>query len=303
MKKKKEKTMTKSEILQTIELRQSTIKDYLSCALMYKYKHVQKIPESSRHSAALHGTAIHSVIRKMHEVSFEIDLEEAYLQALEEAVGESDVPIYWKESRERYLANALEILEGYKSNPLNRNVEVLYCEVPFRVKIHGHLFTGTIDQLRKYPDGTLELIDLKTAKQRPAAAALKNDIQLSLYQYALKYGQLNVDGDWSKENLEIKYASWYFLRAHELYKRATANGKAGEQKGDPLRRSQRTPEDLKVFKKELKHLMNVMLKDWAFPNTNHCCMCSYVDICTNRAEKGYEEILSNEERELIAAIA
>ena len=295
--------MTKSEILSTIELRQSTIKDYLSCALMYSFRHVLKIPESSRHSAALHGTAIHAVIRKMHEVSFEIDLEEDYLQELEKAVNESDVPVYWKESQERYLANALEILEGYRSNPLNREVQVLYCEVPFRVKIHGHLFTGTMDQLRRHPDGTLELIDLKTAKQRPSAAALKNDIQLSLYQYALKYGQLNVDGNWSKQNLEIRFASWYFLRAHEIYKKSTANGKAGDQKGEPLIRSERTPEDMKVFKKELKHLLNVMLKDWSYPNTNHCVMCSYVDVCTSRSEKSYAEMLSKEERELIAAIA
>jgi hypothetical protein len=32
-------------------------------------------------------------------------------------------------------------------------------------------------------------------------------------------------------------------------------------------------------------------------------MCSYVDVCTSRAEKSYAENLSKEERELIAAIA
>ena len=296
--------MTKSEILNTIELRQSSIKDYLNCPLMFRFKHIEKIPETSRHSAALHGTAIHAVIRRMHEESFEIDLEAAYLQALEEAVSESDVPVYWKESRERYLANALEILENYRNTPLNREVIVLYNEVPFRVKVHGQTYTGTIDQVREYLGGIKELVDFKTYKQKPSSAALKNDIQLSLYQYALKYGELFHEGRWIKERMDVDFASIYFLRSHETYKRNCPGGKIGEQKGsDPLLRSKRTPEDLKVFKKELKHLMNVMLKDWAFPNTNHCAMCSYVDICTSRSEKSYAETLSKEERELIAAIA
>ena len=292
--------MTKNEILQTIELRQSTIKDYLSCALMYRFKHIQKILQSSRHSSALHGTSLHKVIHRLHTESWKLDLKQAYLEALDEAIAENDIPVFWKETREKYLDNALEILQGYKDNPQNIETLILFSEVKFRVKIHGHLFTGTIDQIRKNADNTLELVDLKSAKQRPSLAFLVNDIQLSLYQYALKYGELLVDDEWIKPRLTVKYCSWVFLRSYERYKRKCKGGNIGDLKGESLIRTQRNNEGLKVFKKELKNLLNVMLRDWAYPNQNHCQLCGFKEICMSRSQGGYD--LSEEEREQIKDI-
>ncbi len=46
--------MTKSEIAKSIELRQSTIKDYLLCPMMFKYRHIEKLKPSFRNLAAHH---------------------------------------------------------------------------------------------------------------------------------------------------------------------------------------------------------------------------------------------------------
>lgn len=290
--------MTKNEILSTIELRQSTIKDFLNCPLMFRFKHLEQIPESFRHSSALHGTALHKIIHRLHTEDWELPLEEAYMKALDDAVAESNIEIRWKEKPEKYCSNALEILKGYKANPINRVYEILYSEVKFRVKIFGHWFTGTIDQVRRDNHNKLELLDLKSAQQRPNTSFLLNDWQLRLYSYALAYGEIKqANGLWVKPNIFVDYASWYFLRAHEIRKRTTVNGKVGEEKGNPLIRTNRTKEDLKLFKIELKYLLNSMLRDWHFPNPSHCIMCHYSHYCKNRGEQAYD--ISDEDRETI----
>ncbi|MDZ7796971.1 MAG: PD-(D/E)XK nuclease family protein [Candidatus Marinimicrobia bacterium] len=160
------------------------------------------------------------------------------------------------------------------------------------------MFTGTIDQVRRNPDGTIELVDLKSSKQRPPLSYLLNDWQLRLYTYALAYGEIQQANElWVKPQLHVNHASWYFLRAHEVRKRTTANGKAGEQKGDPLIRTKRTSEDLKLFKLELKALLNSMLRDWHYPNPNFCVMCHYQSYCNSRAQGSYD--LSEEEQQII----
>jgi RecB family exonuclease len=289
--------MTKSEILKSIELRQSSIKDYLNCPLMFRFKHIEQIPEAFRCSAMLHGTGLHKVIHRLHTEDWELPLRKSYMDALEEAVAESDVEVRWKETPEKYCDNAIEILRGYRENPLNSEVEILFSEVPFKVKIHGHMFTGTIDQVRRNPDGTTELIDLKSSQQRPSVSFLLNDWQLRLYSYALAYGWIQSNGIWVKPQLHVNYASWYFLRGHEIRKRTTSNGKAGEQKGDPLIRTKRTSEDLRLFKLELKALLNSMLRDWHYPNPNFCVMCHYQGYCNSRGQEGYD--LSEEEKHTI----
>ena len=290
--------MTKSEILSTIELRQSSIKDYLNCPLMFRFKHIEQIPEAFRCSAALHGTALHKVIHRLHTENRELPLRKAYMEALDKAVAESDIEVRWKETPEKYSDHAVEILQGYRENPLNSEAKILFSEVPFRVRIHGHMFSGTIDQVRRNPDGTTELIDLKSSQQRPSTSFLLNDWQLRLYNYALACGEIQQsNGLWVKPQLNVNYNGWYFLRGHEIRKRSTVNGNAGEEKGDPFIRVDRKPEDLKLFKTELKYLLNCMLKDWHYPNPNACAFCHHQSYCKSRGQGSYD--LSDEEKQTI----
>jgi RecB family exonuclease len=273
---------SKQDILDSIELRQSTIKDWLFCSRMFHLKHIEGLQENYRHSAMVHGSVIHKIIDIFHKGFWHIDLRTAYLEIFEMIGAESDVPVYYKEDLARLVDNAIELLEGYRNKPINREAEVLYSEVPFRVKIAGHWFTGTIDQVRVNQDGTIELLDLKTSKQRPSVAFLHNDWQLNLYTYALYYGELYEEGQWLSRKLRPTYSSWYFLRSHEIRKRTTVNGKAGQQKGEPLIRSEKGIEDLRRFREDMKALLKVMLKDWSFPNPQNCGMCSFAKICMDK---------------------
>jgi RecB family exonuclease len=279
---------SKSEILSRIELRQSTLKDWLFCPRMFHLKHIEGIAPNWRNPAALHGTVLHRIIELMHEGHWDLNFDFVYSEIFRLVENETDTPVFWKTDREHELeklkANALEMIEGYKANYANRECRVILGEAKFRVKVAGYWFTGTIDQLRENADGTIELIDFKTNKQRPTLAFLQNDWQLNLYSYALKYGIVEYKGTYQKLNLLPTYSSWYFLRSHEIRKRKTVNGDVGEQKSEPLIRTQKGIDDLRAFRKDLENMLKVMLKDWVFPNTISCGMCGYVNSCMNRQE-------------------
>ena len=91
--------MTKQEILDTIELRQSTLKTWLSCPLMYKYRHIDKLEPSFRYPGTVHGSALHLVLSWLHEGQWKGDLRGLYTKALNHylyAGTEEHIPVRWK---------------------------------------------------------------------------------------------------------------------------------------------------------------------------------------------------------------
>ena len=93
--------MRKQEILQAIQLRQSTLKDYLNCPLMFRFRHLDKVPPESRNPAALHGSTIHQLLYMIHEDKWNMKVSRYYRDAFktfEIAYGtESNIPVKWKD--------------------------------------------------------------------------------------------------------------------------------------------------------------------------------------------------------------
>jgi len=287
---------TKAEILKTIELRQSTLKTWLSCPLMYRFRHIDKLEPAFRYPGTIHGSALHMVLKQLHEGEWNGDLRALYTKALNHylyASDEAHIPVRWKGDMhpeiEKLKANAVEILENYQSKDYNKNAVVLFSEVQFRVKILGYEFTGTIDQVRKNPDGSFELLDFKSSAQRPNHYAIPNDIQLTLYSYACKFGELLVDGLWIRPNLQFSSVGIYFLRAHEVYKRKVPGKEVGNEKSDPFIRTRKSINDLRAFRHEVRSVLSAMLRPITYqgnsvyhPNTASCAFCSYATHCISR---------------------
>jgi len=288
--------MTKQEILDTIELRQSTLKTWLSCPLMYKYRHIEKLEPAFRYPGTVHGSALHLVLSWLHAGEWKGDLRALYTKALNYylyASEEDQIPVRWKRDMAKEIealkVNAVEILENYRSKGYNKDAIVLFSEVAFRTKILGYLFTGTIDQVRKNPDGTIELLDFKSSKMRPNQYAIPNDIQLTLYSYACKFGELLVDGLWIRPNLQFSSVGIYFLRAHEVYKRKVPGKEVGNEKSDPFIRTRKSINDLRAFRHEVRSVLSAMLRPITYqgnsvyhPNTASCAFCSYATHCISR---------------------
>jgi len=278
----------KAEILNRIQLRQSTIKDWLSCPLMFRFRHVEGFQPAYRNVAALHGSALHGAIHQLHSQGFEADLKKLYRETFREAMTQNqEIPIHWKKSKQADIDSlenhAVEILTGYRNWEENHLCQVLYSEVQFKVKIGGFELTGTIDQVRKNSDGELDLVDLKSGMQRPRAIALRSDWQLSLYAYALKYGRLIIHGSEVRIPLSVDRTVIYHLRAHERYKRNSKYGRQGFEKGRPFIVCQKSSLDHQQFKHDLLNIIKMMTKDWPFPNTNACGFCGYQEQCHSRS--------------------
>ena len=277
----------KAELLNRIQLRQSTIKDWLSCPLMFRFRHVENKIPAYKGVAAIHGSALHLAIHRLHINEFRDDVRMLYKAALQEIMTqETDIPVAWKKSREEDLQNlenhAFEILTGYSDWEENRICNLLFSEVQFKVKVGGYELGGTIDQVRNNSSGELDMVDLKSGMQRPRAVALHRDWQLSLYAYALKYGLLLINGSWVRVRLSVDRAVIYHLRAHERYKRNSKYGKLGDEKGRPFIICQKPVWDYQRFKHDLLNIIKMMTKDWPFPNPNACGFCAYQSHCQER---------------------
>ena len=300
--------MTKQEILETIELRQSTLKAWLSCPLMYKFRHIDKLEPSFRYPGTVHGSALHLVLAWLHAGEWKGDLRALYTKALNYYLYASDeehIPVRWGGDMEKEIetlkANAVEILENYRSKAFNQDALVLFSEVQFRVKILGYLFTGTIDQVRKNSDGTVELLDFKSSKMRPNHNAIPNDLQLTLYAYACKFGELLVDGIWVKPNMLLDSVGIYFLRGHEVYKRKVPGKEIGDEKGSPFMQTTKSIQELRAFRHEIRSQLSAMVKPWYYPNTASCAFCSYATHCVGRNDHVPEKQTS-QAKELLAEL-
>lgn len=274
-------------------LRQSTIKDYLFCSKSFYYKHVLQIPPAFRNASAVHGTVVHKVIEKLHVTDGVPDTKSLYQQCFdqEEQNGQdSHIPIFFKENKEKqikkYTEEAVEMIEGYRSKKYNQDVEILLSEAQFTVKMgRAGIFTGTIDQLRKYPDGTLELLDLKTSQFKPDQAFLNTDYQFSIYSYALW------QGTFKKRVMGIKpedlLITWLHMRNYMKYKRASNGHKIGDPKGEARFHTSRTRKQLSDTKRDLSAIATCIRRNIfpRNPDQQRCGWCQFSSIC-NEDSKG-----------------
>jgi RecB family exonuclease len=271
---------------QSTPIHQSSINSFLNCPLNYRYRYIDGLTQESMHPAAINGSTLHKLIERMHAGEWEIDIAEEFerVYRLFEAESiEKGSPVLYADDPEKtftgFVKDAVEILESYRQDENNRNVEVLLSEAPFRMTYAGHEFAGIIDQVRRNPDGTVELIDFKSNKQPPQKHALVMDYQLLLYMLALKHGEVLIGDEWVELNLQVDYTSWYFLRYLMKRKRTTVNGQAGEQFGDPLFRIQRSLMDVRRARMQIKGILRLMATGVYPANPHFCQICSFKQTC------------------------
>ena len=296
-------------MIETAGMRQSSIKNFLFCPRSFKYLHIDNIQPAFRNFAAVHGTVVHRLLHLIHTDDWDLDVDKFYPMIFdfeELHSDEKEIPIFWKEDRDKILkklkAEAVEMLDNYRSKDYNQNCEILLSEAQFTLQLgKAGMFTGTIDQLRINADGEYELIDFKTSKFAPHQSFLDVDYQLSLYANAIWQGVFRTAEDNLKtvgippEKLKL---CWYHLRDHLTYKRNGGKGKIGDEKGDPRRFTYRTRKQLQEMKNDLQTIIRWMDKlDFPRnPNYASCPLCAFTEVCS---EDSKGEGLSRSERKSI----
>jgi DNA helicase II / ATP-dependent DNA helicase PcrA len=154
----------------------SDIDTYRICPLKYKFARVFRIPQEPTIHQRF-GIALHQVLERFHSGgggSLEelMDLFDSCWRR--SGFGESNDEL-------QFRGRAIEALTQYWEREQARESEPVWFERSFAFRLGPHLLRGRVDRVDRLPDGRYELIDYKTGKSK-SPAALREDIQLSLYQ-------------------------------------------------------------------------------------------------------------------------
>ena len=83
---------------------------------------------------------------------------------------------------EAALRDQPQRLKAFRESRFNRRAATA-VEQPFTLALEAGVVHGTIDRADWLPDGSIEIVDFKSGKQRPDAA-LRDDLQLPIYALA-----------------------------------------------------------------------------------------------------------------------
>jgi len=193
-------------VLDNLYYRYSMISDYVTCPQLMLYKWILMMEETDTFFAAITGTAGHAVIEEMHRSKcFDYgwsDLNDMFYTAFDKAINDSSVPpkISAKYSSLKAQLDAVSgeyitMLDGYQKDEENQKFYPTCIEQKFVLEVKDefdrkYLFTGTIDQAGLHPNGHVGLRDIKfrIMNFKPGKTELKLSMQLSLYAYALRFG-------------------------------------------------------------------------------------------------------------------
>ena len=147
---------------------------------------------SAAHQAANLGQIVHALAERVAADELEPDVD--VLMAEVDAVwGRLAFRTPWSRKREHdRIRRAIDrFVTWHQTNPR----EVVDSESRFRtvVQVHGQDITlnGTADRLELTTEGEVVVVDFKTGRSAPSAPAVKGNLQLALYQYAVDAGALD----------------------------------------------------------------------------------------------------------------
>ena len=165
---------------QGLALSASDIETYRACPLRYKFARVLRVPQEPTLNQRF-GILVHQILERYHQAQG--DSQADILGLLDGAwrqhgFGDSD--------EERQLrGKAGTALRRYQQRLADEPVQPVWFERAFTFAMGHHTLRGRVDRVDRLADGGYELIDYKTGRPR-SAAALKEDVQLSLYAVAAR---------------------------------------------------------------------------------------------------------------------
>lgn len=172
---------------QPFELSPSQVGSLLACPRKYFLEREARA-DGPQGSGAVFGTVIHHLAE--HATTGRWGLDEA-VERLDEVWDEIPFAAAWLSESEKVEAtNAIARLVAWQE--ANEHADVVGVEVPFDVALTVDGFDvrvrGSVDRLERLPDGSLRVIDFKSARRAPSKAEVEAHEQVGLYQLAAEAG-------------------------------------------------------------------------------------------------------------------
>jgi RecB family exonuclease len=178
-----------------VRLSATSIKTFMTCPRQYRYLYIEELPQPLTGPLAF-GQVIHETLRRLYARSFESGsgLDLAYAMAefetLWAAIVATRQPVFKEgpEATEHYRGLGQAILRGYVRAERHQPLPLL-LEFPFELSLqcdnHEYLICGTVDRIDAGDAGVV-IVDYKSGQRKPTPAALDQDLQLTLYAFAIE---------------------------------------------------------------------------------------------------------------------
>lgn len=184
----------------------SSIACYLQCPLKWRFHYLDQLEPEFTSASLAFGQGVHQAVASFFQSALEGDflsadnMVDVYRQAWRECDGPS-IQYDKGGTEEKLLKKATEILTLWHSKQ-DPAVEVYGVEEEFSVDLSHRIdyplhglppLIGYIDHIIKQPDGSIALIDLKTAARKPSQAQADQNLQLTAYSLGAEALGFNPD--------------------------------------------------------------------------------------------------------------
>ncbi len=159
------------------------LETYRRCPFQYKLRYQYHLPGQPRPGTRL-ALALHAALADFYQNLPAMPWPDHLLRTFD-----SQWPAELSERDARALEEGRALLVDYFRRQGDAWPQVRYVEEPFRLELGRYTLVGALDRVDELPDGSLQIVDYKTARTPPQAP---DTFQLDVYQLGLaaKTGQL-----------------------------------------------------------------------------------------------------------------
>lgn len=167
--------------------------DFKSCALLYRFRVIDRLPEPPSLEAA-RGTVVHAVLERLFDLPAAERTPEAALALVEPEwhrlleVDSELAELFDADDHDlaEWLATSAQLLEGYFTLEDPSRLEPAERETCVEAELASGLrLKGYIDRLDRSPEGHLRVVDYKTGRSPDEAYEAKALFQLKFYALVL----------------------------------------------------------------------------------------------------------------------
>ena len=183
------------ELKKEPHLSASSINDYAECGLLYKLGRIDRVPMEYRADAMELGSVIHLVLEEFYQermIGNKLPLK-ALHESFEKhwrnvAEGKEDIQYAHSKDFDTLLMDGKELLTAWYNKLSEDRFTVLAIEEPFRFVIPDIPVPviGAIDLIEEDESGTIIITDWKTSGRAYSVDEVDRNMQLTVYQLAVK---------------------------------------------------------------------------------------------------------------------
>jgi len=239
----------------------SQINTYLTCSLRYKFQYVDEIPPAFTTAALAFGSAIHEAVASFHQSRLEGEQlrPDQMLDVYRDDWRRAEHVKFHNGDNENTLTDKAKNMLKAFCESADTNTQVIGVEEFFEIPLGGlPVFQGYIDLIEETQDGTVSLVDLKTASKKLSQSNVDTNLQLTAYALATESMGFNPD--------EMRFRLDVLLKTKEA--------------GMVRYVTRRTADDRYRFLKLLYSVWNGIQNDVFFPPQDWgCTQCAWARNC------------------------